>query len=143
MISSNLPKQAETDSADKVKKFFNTYFEQGVNFTANEIDAVTGFFEKNGFDTSAALAVAGVLLDSAKKDNIKPFELLDSLKQLDGVQLSSVVAEILNYNRPAISTLGFRDSNVVKTEEQRNIIIPQKIVEAYVDPGYVDPGYVR
>lgn len=123
MTNSNLPKPPETDSAEKVKRFFASYFEKGVQFTANEIDSVTGFFEQKGFDKTAAIAIAGVLLQSAKADNIKPFQLVDTLKNLDGVQLSSVVAEILNYNRPKTSTLGFRDNNTAETVEKRNIRI--------------------
>ena len=47
-------------------------------------------------------------LKQAKLDGIKVFELLDTLKSLDKLQLSFTVATVLNFNRQKVSTLGFR-----------------------------------
>ena len=82
---SSLPKTVSKDSADKVKEFYNRYFTKKIAFPANEIDAVVGFFEKRGFGKSSATSVAGVLLQQAKIDNIKTFELLDGIKNFNKI----------------------------------------------------------
>jgi hypothetical protein len=48
---------------------------------------------------------------------------LDTLKGLNELQLSSVVAEILNVNRSKISTLGFKVANNQNQFEKRNIVV--------------------
>ena len=60
-------------------------------------------------------------MKQAKLDGIKVFELLDTLKSLDKLQLSFTVATVLNFNRQKVSTLGFRVKNT-NTSEARNIM---------------------
>ena len=43
------------------------------------------------------------------------------MKGLNEAQLSSIVAEILNYNRPKTSSLGVQRQQVTNLVEQRNI----------------------
>lgn len=119
---SNLPKPPVTDSATEVKSFFNNYFVEPITFSANDIDTVVGFFEKRGFENTAATSVSTVLLTQAKLDNVKIFKLLDTLKGLTDVQLSALVTEVLNYNRPKISTLGYKTQPDTDNFETRNII---------------------
>ena len=57
------------------------------------------FLESKGFDKSAAQSTGAVLMQQAKLDNVKVFELLDTLKGFDKLQLSYAVATILNFNR--------------------------------------------
>jgi hypothetical protein len=120
-MASNLPKTQSRDSASEVKQFYNQYFTDFINFPSNDVDAVIGFFENRGFSKTGAIAVGTVLLQQAKLDGIKVFELLDTLKQTDQVQLSSVVTEVLNYNREKISTLGYKVDNTSNRIEARNI----------------------
>jgi len=120
--SSNLPKPPVTDSAAEVKSFFNNYFVDPITFSANDVDTVVGFFEKRGFENNAATSVVTVLLTHAKLDNVKIFKLLDTLKGLTDVQLSALVTEVLNYNRPKISTLGYKTQPDTDNFEARNII---------------------
>ena len=88
---------------------------------ANEVDSVVGFFEKRGFDKQSAIATASVLLQQAKIDNVKIFSLLDTLKGLNEVQISQLVATVLNSNRSSCSALGYRIESQTVTKEQRNI----------------------
>ena len=123
-VSGNLPQsQQVNDSSTLVKKFFNSYYTNPLEFNSNEVDATIGFFEKRGFDKSAAISTSTTLLNQAKLDNVKIFELLDTLKGLDDVQLSTVVTEVLNYNRLKTSTLGFRLTDSVDTVEKRNVVV--------------------
>ena len=145
---SNLPTSTRIDSSTKVKEFYNKYFTKKLAFPANEVDAVVGFFEKRGFEKVSATAVAGILLQQAKLDNIKTFELLDGIKNFNKVQLDAVVAEILNYNRENISSIGYRTTTGNRLEARN--IGDQEFVEVvitddtttFMEPGFVEPGYV-
>jgi len=120
-MASNLPDTQTTDSATGTKQFYDKYFTKFISFPSNDVDAVIGFFQARGFSKTGAIAVGTVLLQQAKLDNIKVFELLDTLKKTDEVQLSNVVTEVLNYNREKISTLGFKVDNTSQRVEARNI----------------------
>lgn len=109
-------------SDQKVNKVFDQYFTGSQNFPSNEVDAVVGFFENRGFEKVAAVSTATTLLTQAKLDNVKVFELLDTLKGLESIQLSAVVAQVINYNRPSTSTIGFTREEQNKTEK-RNILV--------------------
>lgn len=119
---SSLPQPTSFDSASQVKDFFETYAEDPISLSANELDSVVGYFEKRGFEKTAAISVASTILKQAKLDNVKVFKLLDTLRGLTDVQLSSLVTEILNYNRPKTSTLGYKTESSVAELEARNII---------------------
>lgn len=122
--SSNLPQNLiSQDSDDAVKTFFDKYFVDSISYPAAEIDAVVGFFRKRGFDELASNSTAIVLLQQAKLDNVNVFTLLDTLQGLKDIQISAVVAEILNYNRQKTSTLGYRRDDASDLLEKRNIII--------------------
>ena len=64
-----------------------------------------------------------MLLQQAKLDEVNVFQLLDTLKGLNELQLSAVVAEVLNYNRQKNSTLGFRVEDTSELLEKRNVLI--------------------
>ena len=121
-VQLNLPVKKERDSSDPVKRYFNTYYQKQLAYPSNEVDAVIGFLESKGFDKSAAQSTGAVLMQQAKIDNVKVFELLDTLKGLDKLQLSYTVASILNFNRQKISTLGFRVESTSTPLEARNIM---------------------
>ena len=118
----NLPKQTSTDSADETKQFFNQYFSAPLSFPANEVDAVLGFFTSRGFEKSAAQSIATIMMQQAKLDGIKVFELLDTLKGLNEIQISNVVTEVMNYNREKISTIGYKIDEIADRTEARNIL---------------------
>lgn len=121
---SNLPITESNDSAAQALKYFNTYYEKGIAVPSDVIDGVVGFFKSRGFQETAAQSVASVLLSQAKVDNVNVFTLLDTLKGLTEVQLSYVVAQILNLNRLRISALATKVDNSKEIEyEKRNIIV--------------------
>ena len=123
-LPSNLPQNLiNIDSTDKVRNFFDSYFIRPITYPAAEIDAVVGFFKKRGFDDLASNSTAIILLQQAKLDNINVFTLLDTLDGLESIQLSAVVAEVLNYNRQKISTLGYRREDPSDLLEKRNILL--------------------
>ena len=93
-----------------------------MEFGANEVAASIGFFTSKGFEEEAALSTAMTIMRQAKVDGVQVFEILDTLKELNGTQLSAVVAQILNKYRPNTSSLGFRAVNVIKINQTRNIL---------------------
>ena len=119
----NLPRKGDTDSSDTVKSFLNRYFTGTLSFPSNEVDAVIGYFENRDFDKVSAQTIGTILMQQAKIDNVNVFELLDTLKGIDDLQLSSIVAEVLNYNRSKISTLGYKLHPSTDKLETRNVLV--------------------
>lgn len=120
----NLPPQTSTTEASvEVKQFFDKFFVHQVSFPSNQIEGVVGFFLKNGFDLESARSTAIVLLNQARADNVNVFELIDTLKTLTDVQLSQVVAQVLNAYREKVSLLGYRIAPLVDNYESRNILV--------------------
>jgi pyruvate carboxylase len=92
-----------------------------LEFGANEVGAAIAFFQSRGFENEAALITAQVLLNQAKLDDVPVFKIIDTLKNFNGVQISALVAEILNNNRNATSSLGYRTDLIEKQNQTRNI----------------------
>lgn len=106
-----------------VRQFFDKFFTHQVSFPTGEIDATIGFFLKNNFDVQSARSIAIVLLNQARADNVSVFQLIDTLKQLSDVELSQVVAQVLNSYREKTSLLGYRIQPVTNTFDSRNIVV--------------------
>jgi hypothetical protein len=121
-MANNLPTSNVTSSTE-VKQFFDKSFTKEIAFPSNQIDAVVGFFLKNGFDLESARSTSIILLNQSKIDNVDVFHLIDTLKQLTDVQLSQVVAQVLNSYREKSSLLGYRIELNVNPYDTRNILI--------------------
>lgn len=119
----NLPNATAGDSGVEVRQFFDKFFNTQISFPSNQIDAVVGFFLKHGFDSDSARSTSIVLLNQARADNINVFELVDTLKKLNEIQLSQVVAQVLNTYREKISLLGYRIAPIANNYESRNILV--------------------
>lgn len=117
----NLPAKPLTDSAAKTKLFFDTYGQQPLEFLATEVDATIAFFQKRGFENNAAQTIAMSVLKQAKIEGVTIFSILDNIESLDTAQLSGLVSEVLNNNRPATSTLGYRQQ-IPTVSKQRNVV---------------------
>jgi hypothetical protein len=120
-MRTNLPPVVVEDSANATKLFFDTYGQDPLEFNATEVEAAIAFFQGKGFDRDAAEVTASVILKQAKLENLPVFKLLDTLKGLTTMDLSALIGEILNNNRPPSSTLGFKVSTVSKKSQIRNI----------------------
>ena len=122
-MATNLPTQAATDSAAFTKLFFDSYGQQPLEFLSTDVDSAISFFGSRGFDKDAATITAVTLLKQAKLDNQPIYQILDTLKGFNDLQLSALVGEILNNNRPSTSTLGFRVANGSSFSQTRNIVL--------------------
>lgn len=105
------------------QQFFDNYYSEQIPFNSNDVDRVIGHFQKRGFEQTAAINTALVLLRQASVDKLNVNELIDTLKGISDVQLSNVVAQILNANREKTSQLGYKEKTKEISFEQRNIII--------------------
>lgn len=105
--------------------YFNNFYNNGntVSYTQNEVDAVVGYFLKRGFEKVAAINTGAVLLEQAKRDSVPVFKLLDTLKGITEVQLSNIVAQIINNNRRKTSSIGYKQQSENQLFDQRNIIV--------------------
>jgi len=139
------------DSNLDTRRTFNSFFDKSLHYNSSDIDAVIGFFVKRGFEELSSISIASVILSQAKADGIPVFDLLDTLKGYDKVQLTNLVAVILNNSRSSITKLGFKaDIDVANNFEARNVdgfdfpLLPEPTEETsgYITPGYVAPGYV-
>jgi hypothetical protein len=108
MNGTNLPTATTGDSSELVRQFFDKFYQTTVSFPAAQIDATVAFFLKRGFDDDSARSTAIVLLNQARIDNVEIFQILDTMKGLTDVQMSQVVAQILNAYRESTSLLGIR-----------------------------------
>lgn len=105
------------------RQFFDNYYNQQIPYKASEVDAAIGYFLKRGFDKVAAVNTASILLQQASIDGLTVFQLIDTLKGINDVQLSNVVAQILNLNRSKTSTVGYRVPEAGQLFDQRQIIV--------------------
>lgn len=119
----SLPLPTTTDSSAPTKSFFDNMFKKQVSFPADQIDAVVSFFMKRDFDVESARSTAIVLLNQAKIDNVNVFQLLDTMKSLPELQMSQLVAQILNAYRDKSSVLGYRIEPITDRYDTRNILV--------------------
>lgn len=112
-----------TDNANKTKAFFDNYGKNAINFASNEVDAVVSFFEGKGFETQAARSTGIVILTQAKSEGKPVFELLEELKAFDKLQLTELVAAVLNSNRNKVSKLGYKQTATTQTFNERNVVV--------------------
>ena len=118
------PNIESKNSKEITTEFFNNFYDIEINYNPSEVDAVIGYFLKRGFGKVSAINTASVLLQQAKIDELNVQELIDTLKGVTDVQLSLIVAQILNFNREKTSVLGFRDENSQQELfDQRNIVV--------------------
>ena len=114
---------ARSLSTEPTPEYYKNFFELDINYNPEEVDATIGYFLKRGFDKVAAINTASVLLQQAKIDGVKVFELIDTLQGMDKVQLSYIVTEILNHNRSNTSSLGYKVKTENSLSEKRNIVV--------------------
>jgi hypothetical protein len=100
---------------------FDTYYTKPLEIDAATFDVMRAFFTTRGFEQESAESVAIAIFKQAKQDNYNPLQILDTLKGLDMVEISALVAEIINYNRLKTSFLGYGLEFQSNTEISRNI----------------------
>lgn len=116
---SNIPSAA---SFDPTVQAFDSYYEAPVELNASVLAAMKGYFTNRGFGEVSAESISIIIMKQAKQDGYNAMQILDTLKGLGDVELSGLVAEILNYNRFKSSSLGFAAVFQPNPEIARNIL---------------------
>jgi hypothetical protein len=117
---SNLP---SVNSSNDTLLAFKNYNQQPIEIDPTVFAAFKGFFTNKDFSEVSSDSISTILIAQAKKDGYNPMTILDTLKNLNDVELSSIVAEILNYNRVKTSSLGIGQTFTTHPEVLRNIIV--------------------
>jgi hypothetical protein len=118
----NIPVKTNTDSGNSVIQAFDAYVNNPLEIKVSTINGMTGFFESKGFDKLSAETVSVAIIKQSKQDGVNPMELLDTLSGLNQVEISAVIAEILNYNRYKTSFLGYAREFSPVEEVHRNVV---------------------
>jgi hypothetical protein len=124
-LYSNVPstvQPANDSSADYTVQAFNNHYNVPLELSASVLDAMTGFFTGRGFDQTAAQSIAVILIKQSKNDGYNPMQILDTIGGLDNAEISSLVSEILNYNRFKTSFLGYALAFTLNEQVFKNII---------------------
>lgn len=120
----NIPIQNQKSASSTAQTIavFNQYYSAPTFLNNEDLTIMTGFFDKRGFSKEAAEATALVILEQAKKDGFSAMQVMDTLGGLGPVDISALVAEILNFNRLKTSALGTSQHYAPSEEVVRNII---------------------
>jgi len=117
---SNLPGLKQQDNA--TLQAFDTYYSQPIEIKVSTLDSMVSFFTSRGFDQTSAESVSVIIITQARKDNLNPMQVLDTLKGLGEVEISALVAEIINFNRFKTSFLGYTRNFQFNEEVSRNVM---------------------
>lgn len=118
----NIPPNKSSNSDSDLLRTFDTYYDKPLEIHASTFDAMKAFFTSRNFDPVSAEAVSLVVIKQAKLDGLNPLQILDTLKGLDNVEISALVAEILNFNRFKTSFLGYALAFRANEEVSRNVL---------------------
>ena len=123
-IYSNLPSSPAPSaySNNGTVQSFNNYFSAPIEIDSGTLNAMTGFFESRGFDPITSNSIAAIIITQANNDGYNPMVVIDSLTGLNGVEISQLATQILNYNRFKSSFLGYSTSLEPYYQIQRNIL---------------------
>lgn len=122
MSYNNIPQERMESSSDLTVKVFDQFYQAPIDLNNNELTAMVGFFESRGFGGDSAESTAITILKQAKKDNYSSMQILNTLRGLSNVEISGLVAEILNYNRFKTSSLGISQLYSPADAVVRNIL---------------------
>jgi hypothetical protein len=115
----NLPINNKSNATVQV---FDRYYSKPIELNSTALTAMTGYLEKKGFGSEAAELISIAVLKQAKADGYSPFTVFDTIKGLDGPQLTTFIGQILNWNRLSTSTLGTIQKITSVDDIQRNIL---------------------
>lgn len=119
----NLPRNTSADSSSDVTTDAQAnYYTKPLELNSDVFSAIKAFFTNRGFDNTSADSIAVVIIRQAKKDGYNPMQILDTLSGLGEVEISALLAEILNYNRFKTSYLGYARAFNSNQEVKRNIL---------------------
>ena len=118
----NIPQEKTQSSSDATLMVFDQYYQAPVELNNNDLVVMKGFFQSRGFDDLSAEITALTILTQAKKDDFNALQIIDTLSGLNNIEISGLVAEIVNYNRYKTSAIGTSQFYAPSEEVVRNIL---------------------
>lgn len=113
--------QVTLDAGSDPNKYFNNYFEQTIDLTAEQNDAVIGYFEKISDNKESAIALASAVIYTSHKQGINVMEILDQFSKYSRDELNAYLCMFLNLNRVGTSLLGISNSPIKNKYVERQI----------------------
>lgn len=107
---------------DSTTTYFNNFFKPEFDVSQNLDEAVIGFFERITSNKSAARAMAGAVIYTAKAQNMDPMAVLNQFSKLPPGQLSDYLTMFLNLNRIGTSFLGINNAPTTSKYISRTIL---------------------
>lgn len=118
----NLPaKSSSGSSSDQTVSQFENYNDTPVELNQTTLSAMIGFLENRGFSKESAETISLTILTQAKRENYNPMALIESMKKLNDNEMSTIIAEVLNFNRFKTSMLGSVQNIAPVDNVRRNI----------------------
>jgi len=123
MVESKSPRSnlGVTQSDDSLIQFLSGLEQDRTELNGAQYDAVTAFFVNKGYDQEASKSIAYILMKQAKIDGANVFTVIDTLEGSTDLELSQLVAEILNAYRYKTSVLGYKNDRTTQSHVTRNI----------------------
>ena len=116
----NLPSTPSTTNA--TVQAFDAYYTKPLELDAGIYTAMKSFFTSKGFEDNSADNIAVLIIKESKINGLNPMKVVDSLRGLDNVEISTLVNEIINYNRFKTSFLGYATAFTANPTISRNIV---------------------
>jgi hypothetical protein len=120
MTYTNLPSTPSTTNA--TVQAFDAYYSKPLELDAGVYTAMKSFFTSKGFEDNAADNIAVLIIKESKINGLNPMKVVDSLRGFDNVEISTLVNEIINYNRFKTSFLGYATTFLTNSTVLRNIV---------------------
>jgi len=112
---------SSASGSQSIVQFLSGIEQDRTELNGAQYDATVAFFTDRNYDQQSAESIAYVLMKQAKIDNANVFEVIDSLRPATPVDLSNLVAEILNAYRYKTSVLGYKNDRSAQSHVLRNI----------------------
>jgi len=122
LIYNNIPKKVTANSANSTRTALANFYENDLPMNDADYTAMLGFFESRGFSPESSATITYIMFLQAKIDGYNPFDVLSTVKNLNGTELTALVTEILNFNRFKTSFLGLSATYSTQPEVQKEIL---------------------
>lgn len=120
MESTNLS-SINLNTIDDTNKYFNNFFNQTIDISPAQDDAIVSYFQTITDNRESAVALASAVIYTSKQQLTDPMQILDEFKKLDKGQLNSYLCMFLNLNRVGTSLLGINTQPAKSKYVQRSI----------------------
>ena len=118
----NIPKTTISDSANSSRAGLANFYSSELPMNDATFVAMVGFFESRDFSKESSETIAYIMFLQANIDGYNPFDVLSTVKNLNGIELTALVTEILNFNRFKTSFLGLSTTYSTQSEAQKEIL---------------------